>query len=54
VAFALPAAERLETWRLRNRALGLTVLLLLLNEAAFFGARVLPFYRGVAGPAPTS
>ncbi len=53
-AFGLPAAERLRGWRPRNRGLALTVLLLFVNEAAFFAARVLPFYRGVAGPVPTS
>jgi hypothetical protein len=45
-AFALPAGEALGNWHGRNRALALTVLLLFANEAAFFAARVLPFYRG--------
>ncbi|MGH9367314.1 MAG: glycosyltransferase family 39 protein [Thermoanaerobaculia bacterium] len=49
-AFALPAGQRLAGWRHRNRALAAGLLLLFANEAAFFAARVLPFYRGAARP----
>ena len=51
-ALVLPAADRLSGWRGRNRLMLAAVLVLFANEAAFFLARVIPFYRGGARPLP--
>jgi len=48
LGFYLPAADRLRKWPGRNRALAAAVLLLFVNETAFYASRVIPFYRGVA------
>jgi hypothetical protein len=45
LAFYLPAADLLRRWAGRNRALVAAVLLLALDESAFFTIRVIPFYR---------
>jgi hypothetical protein len=48
--FYVPAVDFLRGWRGRNRALAAAVALVLVNEAAFYAIRVIPFYRG-ASPA---
>ena len=52
-AFVLPAADAVRGRSARNRALLLAALVLVADAAAFFGLRVLPFYRGgEAAPLP--